>query len=414
MTGSVALDVVIGLVFIYLLYSLLASLIQEIIATKLSFRAKILEKAIVRMLDSTHKDTSHSGFAATDRLMGWIRLLTWISGVPKESLSEQFYEHPLVKNLAEDKWHNKPSYLKASNFSATLIDLLRGPDVKAGSDQRGLIESTIGSGTVNITSVKSTENDSPSKIKIDSTTKRLLSGLWVDAQGDVEKFKEMLEQWFDETMERATGWYKKYSQVSLFFVGMVIAVMFNVDSIQIVQKLSKDPKVREQLVQQASAYVKEHPALLEELRQRQEKLDKDLRDRTEANNADSIEIQKSKYEAQAQYEKKRKRLDSLENAVDDLIKSDIQDANDLLALGWRKECKKNCHCEECKIIGFNGWSSIIGWILTALALSLGAPFWYDLLNKLMKLRASVQTSAPKTTVASASNQASLPKINRVG
>jgi len=40
---------------------------------------------------------------------------------------------------------------------------------------------------------------------------------------------------------------------------------------------------------------------------------------------------------------------------------------------------------------------IIGWLITALALSLGAPFWFDLLNKLMNLRSSLTTPATSTT-----------------
>jgi len=34
---------------------------------------------------------------------------------------------------------------------------------------------------------------------------------------------------------------------------------------------------------------------------------------------------------------------------------------------------------------------ILGWLITALAISLGAPFWFDLLNKLMTLRGSIKT-----------------------
>lgn len=56
MFNNVALDIFIGLVFIYLLYSLLATIIQEMIATRLAFRAKVLEKAILRMLDDTQND----------------------------------------------------------------------------------------------------------------------------------------------------------------------------------------------------------------------------------------------------------------------------------------------------------------------------------------------------------------------
>ena len=32
------------------------------------------------------------------------------------------------------------------------------------------------------------------------------------------------------------------------------------------------------------------------------------------------------------------------------------------------------------------WNHLLGWIVTVLAISLGAPFWFDVLNKIMNLR----------------------------
>jgi len=46
MTGSIALDVVIGLVFIYTLYSLLTTTVVEFIATFTQFRARNLVKGV--------------------------------------------------------------------------------------------------------------------------------------------------------------------------------------------------------------------------------------------------------------------------------------------------------------------------------------------------------------------------------
>ena len=71
MFNNVALDVFIGLVFIFLLYSLLATIVQEMIATRLGFRAKVLEKAILRMLEDG-KTTSK--FRLTDRVNGALHL----------------------------------------------------------------------------------------------------------------------------------------------------------------------------------------------------------------------------------------------------------------------------------------------------------------------------------------------------
>src|SRR5665647_1653992 len=105
MFNSVVLDVVIGLVFIYLLYSLLATIIQEIIATYLGLRAKMLKKGISRMLDDD---------------------------VNAKGISDIFYGHPLIKYLGENKSHSNPAYLAAKNFSKVLIDLLRGENVQPG------------------------------------------------------------------------------------------------------------------------------------------------------------------------------------------------------------------------------------------------------------------------------------------
>ena len=59
----------------------------------------------------------------------------------------------------------------------------------------------------------------------------------------------------------------------------------------------------------------------------------------------------------------------------------IAEVNQVMGLGW-SAADDNF-----------GWLSIPGWLITALAISLGAPFWFDLLNKLMKLRSSVAASS---------------------
>src|ERR1039458_2372589 len=91
MFNNVALDVVIGLVFIYLLYSLLGTLLQEMIATNIGLRARILRKAINRMLNDSRKDKKN------------LKIRYKTDKVPNPEivlLSEAFYRHPLIKYLA--------------------------------------------------------------------------------------------------------------------------------------------------------------------------------------------------------------------------------------------------------------------------------------------------------------------------
>lgn len=84
MLDSIALNVVISLVFIYSLYSLLVTTLNEIIASFFNLRAKTLEKGIQRML--------------TD------------NGDKVNTVVDQFYQQPLIKYLGENNT-KKPSYL---------------------------------------------------------------------------------------------------------------------------------------------------------------------------------------------------------------------------------------------------------------------------------------------------------------
>ena len=52
---------------------------------------------------------------------------------------------------------------------------------------------------------------------------------------------------------------------------------------------------------------------------------------------------------------------------------------------------------------YTGWT-ILGWLITAFAISLGAPFWFDLLNKLMQVRNSVAIPVSVGKVSDSSGQ----------
>jgi len=342
MTGSVAIDVVISLIFVYLIYSLLASIIQEIIASNIMrLRAKVLEECIKRLLDDD--DSEKHGH--------------------KDLLSTKFYEMPLIKYLGQGKGR-KPAYLAARNFSKAIIDMLVGPNPQPGDDFRKKIDQSLTDGIKVSDANVIRQGDSFEYIK----------SLWAGVHADIDLFKTELEKWFDDAMDRATGWYKRKTQVFLFFIGLAIAVFFNVDTIAIVQKLSSSPELTARVVAQADNFLKAHPNLDKELA--------DLRETPPANQADSAE----RVSAEAAYKKLKARQDSLLVKADSLVKSDIQKVNGLLGTGIQSYAFRGRNGAEKT--GFF-LLSIAGWVITALALSLGAPFWFDLLNKLMKVRTSV-------------------------
>jgi hypothetical protein len=92
MFNSGILDVVIGVVVLYLELSLVCTAVNELIAMVLKKRAKELEK-------------------------GLLGLLT------KRELVDKFYEHPLIKGLRPDQ--RKPSYIPSRTFSLALMDIVR-------------------------------------------------------------------------------------------------------------------------------------------------------------------------------------------------------------------------------------------------------------------------------------------------
>src|ERR1700749_1455969 len=114
MLNNVALDVFIGLVFVFLIYSLLATIFQEIIATRFAFRAKILEKAVIRMLDDGKSTTKYHLW---DRITAILYLFTRTNLLKDKLMAAWFYSPPLIKYLGEDNHYSKPAYLSAQNFS---------------------------------------------------------------------------------------------------------------------------------------------------------------------------------------------------------------------------------------------------------------------------------------------------------
>jgi hypothetical protein len=361
MFNSVVFNVVIGLVFIYLLYSLLVTIIQELIAISLGLRARMLKKGIRRMLDDEDVNKSLSGF---------------------------FYKHPLIKYLGENKLNSKPSYLSAQNFSKVLIDLLRGNNVQPGQSFAPFIQKALDD-----------EKNQLGDIGINPETLSYLKSLWIDAQGDVEKYKAMLEKWFDDTMERVSGWYKKEIQLILFGIGLFLAIIFNIDTITIAEKLSHDPKLAAQLAENAALYMQTH---------------KELGNQLSANTTDPAKISDSKVAVNANVDsmsvyvvKKSKILIDSANAM---INKDIANTNELLGLGWTyNDGKKIIRIAICQN---SHWWSLIGWLLTACAISLGAPFWFDLLNKFINLRNAGKK--PKKPVAPTTNNNEKSPVTRVG
>ena len=130
MFDNPAFDVVIGMVLIYLLYSLLVSILGEVIATWMAMRSRILRVAIEKMLTDGY--LNGSGNMQYSNWWHFIQrfFLKEFEGF-KDSFAGKFYEQASIKYLsgkAGDKHtyfsQTKPSYISDSNFAHTLSGML--------------------------------------------------------------------------------------------------------------------------------------------------------------------------------------------------------------------------------------------------------------------------------------------------
>lgn len=286
------IQVVIGLVFLLLLLSLLVTTIMELISSMLALRGKNLEKAILNML---------------------------ANGQKQGELFQAFKGNALYKQLCNYRDSanlRPPSYLSSQNFQSILMDIiLKGED--AGKLTQKIDE---------------IENDE---------LKQVLKQLLNDASYELDTFKEKINGWYNDVMDRAAGWYKRNIQILVTFVGLVVAVIFNADTISVYQRLESNPEELKEIVTMAEAYAQKN----------------------------ELDIQTDST-IQQQW-----------NQVNHLIQDELQQANSPLGLGW--------HPEDLKNMGPSDWViKILGWIVTALAVSLGAPFWFDLLKKLVNIKAA--------------------------
>ncbi len=397
MTGSVILDVIIGLVFIFLLYSLLATIIQEMIASKLSFRAKILEKAIIRMLQDGNNTSTNN--IIKDRSNSFLHLLSRKNLLKGKPFASWFYTHPIIKYAAEDNCYSKPAYISANNFSKVILDLLHGI---AGSDMNTLrVRDAISNGYFHNFLPNEADSNHPATkalLALDADNKKLsiqknistkgavsttpidqetllnLQSLWLHAGGDLEQFKKGLEQWFEDTMKRAAGWYQRYTRFILFFIGLFIAISFNVDTLGIAKQLAKDPELRAQILKQTESYM----ATQKDLSYNQQR----------DTNTENKKI----------FDQALKDQQELMNTANSMIRNEVNNLNMVLGLGYKDYKKIDLYFLSVPILSF---ANIIGLILTALAISLGAPFWFDLLNKMMKLRNSTKTTPEASIIENA-------------
>jgi hypothetical protein len=341
MIQNAALDVAIGLILMYLMLSLLCTTVNEYIASKLNLRAASLASALQEILDD--KDVLErfynnsliagptNAVAKADNLLKHLTMklgdlpAAVFAAPPGATVAERVpvaapegaavAAGTAITMVAPPKDH--PSYISSMNFATAVLGALDpAKPIPALKDVQDAVDA----------------------LPAGSKLKAALQGALTSSSANIDQVRRSLANWFDDSMERLSGAYKRHLKLISVIVGLVIAGAFNADSLEVARRLWTDSDSRALVAGIATK--------------------------------------------------------ATDNTFDNLAKETTV-AEDIrpLPIGWG--CGKvgndavRFHCKSPEL----SWSwigdllsKLLGLALTASALTLGAPFWFDLLQKFVNIR----------------------------
>lgn len=222
------LDVVIGVVFVFLLVSTICSAIREGLESMLKTRAAYLERGIRELLN----DRDGKG------------------------LTKTLFDHPLISGLFLGNYEpkalngsspsvlasgrNLPSYIPAANFALALLDVaLRGSKTDVVSSDPASVPMTVQS-----------IRDRVANLGNPAIQRVLLTALDT-SRGDLEAARRSLEDWFNGSMDRISGWYRRSTQWIVLVIALAVTGGMNIDTIAIADYLYRNDAARTAIVEKA-------------------------------------------------------------------------------------------------------------------------------------------------------------------
>jgi hypothetical protein len=284
MFSSTVLDLATGMIFCFLTASLATGVVVEAIASVFKLRSKTLLSGVKQLLND--KDLS--------------------------GLAGQLYNHALVnpRGPGDNPKKNAPAYIDRQLFGRAMMDVtgisLHFADARAvGSlPSPGALYDQISH------AVSETQNPQ---------IHAFLSGIIDRCANDADKIQAELSAWFDSSMDRVSGVYKRYAQLIGFVVALLLAGALNIDAVSVAKTLWMQPTVAEKI-----------------------KADPNIPTATAA----------------------------------------VQQLTAALPIGWPKGFGNLTNPNQVW-----GWA-IVGWLITAFSTLFGAPFWFDLLQTVVRLKGS--------------------------
>jgi hypothetical protein len=246
MPSSGIIDLAIGLIFVFAVTAALSSAVTELVARLLGLRGAYLLTGLRELVDGSNVSTD-LGQAQT----AYLEMRDMVRGakVPAQppSVTSALLGGPILGNqgmagqipsrkltITPDETKGRlpaisadrqagsrrsqlrslPAYIPARSFAAAVIDLV-APD---------------GSGQTTMDVIKKNVDALPATM---SPFKPSLQALIKTAGDDVSQFRTAVERWYDDHMDRVSGWYKRHVAKITLLIGVILVVLLNINPLTI-------------------------------------------------------------------------------------------------------------------------------------------------------------------------------------
>ncbi len=319
MFSSSIFDVAIGVIFGFLVVSLVSSAVLEAISSALKWRAKDLRQGVQQLVSDPDFD----------------------------GLALKLYQHAAINPRGTPRDVNAPAYIPPQQFATALMDIL---DLSsAGQPVNGGPASPVAALQAAVTT----------GLAGNPRLQTLLTGIVQRSQGDLKQIETALGAWFDSGMDRLSGAYKRKTQLVSFLVALLLAVLLNVDAIKIARVVWEQPNLVDNL--------KIPPA-----------------DGAKHAATDGLDAQPGEPppKAATSGDAETKVQDADAANPDAAAQKAIAEMDRHLPVGWTTAPWTQLEAMKAREV----LSLVLGWLITATATLFGAPFWFDTLQSVVRLK----------------------------
>ena len=209
----------------------------------------------------------------------------------------------------------------------------------------------------------------------------------------IVKIHAEIETWFNDVMDRLSGAYKRKAQLASFLIGLILALLLNVDSINVATSLWREPTLRQAIIAQATNYTIAQQTVAS----------------TNPDGSNTSPLQTIP-ELQKQLQALNLPFGWITNPVDygkagncDLSApssyDDLGNPSRLLGIHIGKVCVPLVNAMPVSLDNIAGWlTKLLGLLLTGTAAAQGAPFWFDILKKFINVRGTGTKPTEPTAV----------------